>query len=454
MTYALFALFMALSYLRPFDMFAPEMAVYRPMLILMMLVLMLSMANSKKVGGSILNGQHLRLLWGIVAIVFVSVALAAGFGPAISNGLIAFLPSALTFIIAGLNLGSLDRLKTAGAVIIASLVVLCFFSIACYHTGFMVEMLVVKQHGTGADSGFDAAFEANDIPALDNSGRYLWRIRSVGFLADPNDFGQTLVCFLPVLFALYKPAHFMRNLMFIATPAAIMLYTIYLTRSRGALLGLSALFFFTIRDRLGTVKTAMLVAVIGAAAMAFNFTGGRGYSANEESAGGRVDAWSEGLVMLSHNPLTGVGYHRFGENHSHTAHNTLVVSFGEIGLLGYFMWLGLIVLVFKNLLKAESLALPGSEELIWVQRLKSSFFGFFTCGMFLSRAFEPPIFILLIFCVAAWHAVKVQLKGTPAGDALAAPMPWRSTTVLMMFVTIFAVWAVVVTKTVMVGRSV
>lgn len=296
--------------------------------------------------------------------------------------------------------------------------------------------------------------EVNEIPALDTSGRYLWRIRSAGFLADPNDFSQTIVCFMPVLFAFYQTRRHIRNLLLLGPPSVILLYAIYLTHSRGSLLGLSALFFFHFKERLGALKTGLLLAAMAMAALAFNFTGGRDYSANDESAGGRIDAWSEGLVMLRNWPIFGVGYQRYTEHHSHTAHNILVVTFGEIGLLGYWVWLGLILLTFKQLSQAIRLVPADADEYTWLIRLRTSIFGFFTCGMFLSRAFEPPLFILLIFCLGVWHAAKIRVAGTPAAKELAAPMLWRGRTVLMMFITIMAVWSVVVVKTMTVGRSV
>lgn len=452
MTFKLYLLLMALSYLRPFDLFAPELAVYRPMLILLMIVLVMSLVTTRKTGGGILTGQHIRLIWALLLAVTMSVTLVEGFGNGM-NSLVSFLPTVLLFLISGLNLTSLKRVKITGAVIVASLVVLSCMSIACFHTGFMKDVLILKQHGSD-DSAELAAMDVNEIPALDTSGRYLWRVRSVGFLADPNDFAQTIVCFMPVLFAFYQARRHLRNLLFLGLPAGILLYTIFLTHSRGSLLGLAALFFFNIKERLGTIKTGLLLGTMAMGAMAFNFTGGRAYSANEESAGGRIDAWSEGLVMLRNYPILGVGYQRFSEHHSHTAHNILVVTFGEIGFVGYWIWLGLIILTFKQLSQAIKLVPVNADEHTWLIRLRTSIFGFFTCGMFLSRAFEPPLFILLILCLGVWHAGKMQVSNTPAAKELAAPMLWRGRTVLLMFISIMAIWSIVMIKTMTVGRSV
>lgn len=453
MTFKLYLLLMALSYLRPFDLFAPEWAVYRPMLILMTIVLVLSLVEAKKNKGSALSPQHRKLMWGIIAMVFVSVTLVAGFGPGF-EAVVVFLPTPMLFFISGMNLTSLARVKATAAVIIASLVVLAGMGMASYHDGFMVDTLMMKENGTGPDSGDAALIDSSDIPAQDKSGRYLWRVRSVGFLGDPNDFAQTMVCFLPMLLAFWRPQRPMRNLLLLGPPAAALLYTIFLTHSRGSLLGIAALFFFNVKKWLGPIKTAVLVVALFMGAMAFNFTGGRAVSANDESAGGRIDAWSEGLKMLSNYPVTGVGFQRFHHHHSHTAHNTLVVTFGEIGLLGYWVWMGLVVIVLMQITRAEAAALPGTPEKLWAARLRTAFFGFFTCSMFLSRAFEPPLFIMLVFCIGVWHAVCQQLKGTPEGAALAAPIAWRLRTVWVVLGSIAAVYVVVVYKTLTLGRSV
>jgi putative inorganic carbon (HCO3(-)) transporter len=453
MAFQLYLLLIALTYLRPFELFAPELAVFRPMLVLMVFVLLGSFiaANKNKAEGNILSPQHRKLMWGLLAVIFISVTLAAGFGPGIL-AVNTFLPSALLFLASALNLNTMARLRKTGAVIVMSLTVLCCMSIACFQTGFMIDTLIYKEHGSA--EGEAAMVEASDVPALDTSGKYLWRVRSVGFLADPNDFAQTLVCFLPVLFAFYKPRSLIRNVLLLGPPAAAFVYTIYLTHSRGALLGLGAMFFFSIKRRIGPIFSAGLVVAVAAGAMALNFTGGRAYSANDESAGGRIDAWSEGLVMLSRYPVFGVGFQRFSDHHTHTAHNTFVVCFGEVGIVGYWVWLGLIILVYKQLNLAEALLQANSEEKKWLSHLRISMFGLFTCGLFLSRAFEPPLYFLLIFCIAAWHAACLKLAGTPAGKTLASPMPWRKNTSWFELVSIAIVWVIVVAKTLTTGRSI
>src|SRR5690606_13952047 len=127
-------------------------------------------------------------------------------------------------------------------------------------------------------------------------------------------------------------------------PAAILLYALWLTRSRGGMLGLSVVLAYSMLQRTGPVRAGIAVAAFAMAVIATGATGGRGYSAGEASAGGRIDAWSEGLTMLGNHPVFGVGYGNFGEHHDYTAHNSFVLAFSELGLVGYLFWLALLVL--------------------------------------------------------------------------------------------------------------
>src|SRR5207248_5381572 len=98
------------------------------------------------------------------------------------------------------------------------------------------------------------------------------------------------------------------------------------------------------------VKAALIAGLVCLAVL--TFSGGRikNYDNKEASANARFEIWDEGLVMFASRPLTGIGYNQF-PNRSQSgfnAHNTLVVCFVELGLLGYFFWIGCFYYCFRR----------------------------------------------------------------------------------------------------------
>jgi O-antigen ligase len=237
---------------------------------------------------------------------------------------------------------------------------------------------------------------------------------NLGFLNDPNDFAQVIVVALPMLGIWYRQRRSFRNVVLVGVPGAAFLYTIFLTHSRGAVLGLASLLFFGMRKALGVVKTGILVGVLLVAVVVTNVTGGRGFSVQEESAGDRILAWSEGLTMLRQQPLFGVGYNSFTEHHSITAHNSFVLCFAELGLIGYFTWLALVVIAFRDVNQVANLVEEGVEltSRPYAAMLRSSLLGFLTCAYFLSRAYAPPLFLLLALCVVTWRCAGDEESNT------------------------------------------
>jgi putative inorganic carbon (HCO3(-)) transporter len=194
--------------------------------------------------------------------------------------------------------------------------------------------------------------------------------------------------------------------MWVILPAAFFLYAIYLTHSRGAVVGLSAMILLTLRKRLGSVRTFALVGVLVVAAAVTNLAGSRAYSVNEASAGGRIEVWSVGLEMFRAHPLFGVGYGNFVENSAEyglTAHNSFVLCLAELGLIGCFFWLALIVATARELQAAERAPSAGEPEGLHklIVALKASLVGFLVCALFLSRAYAPHLYLLLGLCSAA-----------------------------------------------------
>lgn len=451
MSFTLYIFYLILTYLRPIEVFAPELVAYRPMLVMSILTLIVSYVHSRNSGKIAANRLHLKLLAAFVFSLGISRVFngwAGGALPAVFE----FMISALLYLTTVMNVTSMRRLKITCAVVAFCTVTLGVAGIAAYHTGFMVEKLVLRQN---IDSEEETASEADpsDIPAEETSARYLWRVRSVGFLSDPNDFGQALVVALPILAGLYIKRRFFRNLIMVGLPAAVVFYTIYLTHSRGALLGVASLLFFGIKNFLGTVKTGLLMAFGMAGALAVNMTGGRAYSANEESAGGRIDAWHEGLIMLRHHPIFGVGYGQFTDHHYYTAHNSFVLCFSELGLLGYFCWLGMIIVTYKGLTRVLEFLPPSSEERYWALLMRSALLGFFTCALFLSRVYEPGLYILLSLSIATVYCAEQSIAGK-ATPQFQQPILWRKHTFIFEILSIIVIFIVVTLKNATVGKSI
>jgi len=369
-------------------------------------------------------------------VIMVSLIRPSGFGAAMA-GMCDFSTSALLFVLISFNLVTVERLRAACCIILVSMAVLSAAGINAYHTGYMAQELVLQQRKD--DDVIGELVERPAIPAEDQSGIYMWRVRGVGFFNDPNDFAQAIVMTMPMLWWFYRKGRWLRNLLYLGAPGIMMGYAVFLTNSRGALLGMASLLFFGVRSVLGTTRTTVLMVVLGGGAMLGNMTGGRGFSSQEESASGRIDAWYEGLMMLKSSPIVGVGYGNFTEHHFLTAHNSFVLCFAELGLLGYFLWLALLVLSYKSVNSVVQNAPMGSLERDAGLLLRSSFIGYMTCAWFLSRTYQPILFALMALCSAAWYCGK-NAPQLPADSPLKKPISWVGATFTTLMLTMFAVY--------------
>jgi putative inorganic carbon (HCO3(-)) transporter len=403
--------FVALAYLRPVEAFAPELGVYRPMVILGVVALYATVIHALGADRTAVRNLHCVLMLALLACIAMS-KIANGWAGGAAVALSDFSTSALLFLTTVLNVTSLPRLRVTLATIVLSMLIVSGGGIAAYHYGFMADLLVLRQQIGEEGDGQPA--DALDVPAHDTSGQFLWRVRYLGFLNDPNDFAQVIVVALPMLGIWYRQRRFFSNIVLLGVPGSVFLYTIFLTHSRGAVLGLASLLFFGTRKILGVVKTGILVGVLLGAVVVTNVAGGRGFSAQEESAGDRILAWSEGLTMLRHQPLFGVGYNSFTDHHDRTAHNSFVLGFAELGLIGYFTWLALVVTAFRDVNQVANLPEEGAEVVSrpYAAMLRSSLLGFLTCAFFLSRTYAPPLFLLLALCVVTWRCAGDEVRNT------------------------------------------
>ncbi len=420
MGFVLSILYFVINYLTPPVVFGPLENV-RIELIIAILVFLVSLPKLQ--GSLVLKTPQSLAVLGLAFAGSFSVLFGEGWIGGAWQTLPAFLPSALAYFLVCLHCNTKKKLQ-------AVILVLLFVSLFVIAHGYF-DLL----HGVPRN-GFDqAAVMQYATPNSWNSqhpyllimgnaqGELVYRLRGLGEINDPNDFGQVLVCLIPLVFIFWRPKRTAQNFVRVMLPVSVLLFGTFLTHSRGALLALTAVVVVAARRRIGTMPALLIAGGVFAAATALNFAGGREISA--DSGADRTSLWGQGLQMLKAHPFFGVGLGRMTDltDTHHTAHNTVVVCAAELGLVGLYFWCLFLFPTVRNALAVASLAKASEKQLIeaepvqfpralFPQRLVKieeidnaevkrlgglvvlSLTGFLVAGWFLSRAYVLTFFLL------------------------------------------------------------
>lgn len=245
------------------------------------------------------------------------------------------------------------------------------------------------------------------------------RIQYVGIFNDPNDLGLLFVTAVPM--ALYMAGHaglLMRLVWLIGT--GLLLYGVYLTNSRGAMLALLVEGGVYVWMRRGAVVAGVL-GVMSLAAMRMLSSRMDELSAGEESAAGRVDAWYAGLHMFTSHPLFGVGAGNFTEYNYLTAHNSFILVLAETGFFGYVTWLAFVGYSFlmmrqilqyrpeQDVLAQGDVDWPAEQSI--ARTLLLSLCGLFSAAFFLSRSYTVILYLTLAIVVGAEAGTRRRVPG-------------------------------------------
>jgi hypothetical protein len=405
MTFALFILYVVLSYIHPGEI-VPALAPYRVAYWVGTCGLAVAIASFLVNRGALLANLQLRALIVFAAVMGVSLMVADRWLGAPILTLQRFGPSLTIFVLAICSVTSLFRLRIAVGCVIVLTMTLMLQGAAAYHLGYNARMFLIDRATRTEDpvaaaaedqADPDSVDQVSDDSADDDEGQEPPRIRGLGLMHDPNDLAMGITVALGLIGGAWKARLQLRNLC-LAAAAGALVYGIYLTRSRGGAVALVVMLWRFAARRIGQVPAAVLLVVLVAGVMALDF-GGRPLSIQpDESASERLVAWTEGLEMLKAQPVLGIGYGRFLDYHTLTAHNSLVLCFAETGLLGCFFWVGLFVVTLLELHGLRNL--PGDEPFDdmarqWAEGLQLSLVGFMTAAFFLSRTFVPTLYLII-----------------------------------------------------------
>lgn len=315
--------------------------------------------------------------------------------------------------------GALEQLKTFGPTVIA------FFVLAAAVAGnqrrvvitfavFTLCSIVLALHGV--DQSEHGVGWTGMIPSDEG------RIQYVGIFNDPNDLGLLFVAVLPMAFYLSGRGGFLRRIFWLAG-AALLLYGIYLTNSRGAMLAVLVIGGVYIWYRRGML-TAGVLGSIGLIGMQLLSSRMQELDPDESSASGRVDAWYEGLHMFLSHPLFGVGAGNFTDYNYLTAHNSFVLVLAETGFLGYVLWLAFVgycfwmmvaVLHYRPELAEDIPDQPADwqAERSMAMTLLLSLCGLFSAAFFLSRSYTVVMYLIAALVVGYYVGARRRFPGLP-----------------------------------------
>lgn len=402
-------LYLAALYIRPHE-YVPALRDLPVLPVLLVLAFALWLLRVRKRFEAPQHGMMLGLLLGLMA----SVAFSGWIGGAVKvfND---FAPVMLLFYMLATSVDSPRRLRQVFLVIVAAMAAIAVHGIEQAANG-------VSWTGVAPIQG---------------------RITYLGFLNDPNDLGMALVMAMPMAFHVASTASSWLLRLASWSAAGAICFAIYLTNSRGTVVALAAMLLVAGLRHLGLWKSLLLGPLLLAPVIALAPSRMEAIDDDSGSAEGRVEAWYEGLLMFKQSPLFGVGKGQFVDHHSLTAHNSYVLSFAELGLVGYFFWLSLLLLsalMLWWLVRAQApqdSGQAGSASIEWreYQRgawtLAYSLTGVLVAILFLSRSYVVILYLLLALVVA------VHQMTTARWPALRpALLPWSRSRMLGVFVAV------------------
>jgi len=311
----------------------------------------------------------------------------------------------------------------------------------------LLATIIMVHNGHFQQSSFNYTGWALDTVAVrscSDCDNLQMRIAYLGFFGDPNDLGMFLVMCLPFTIYFHKRGGWFIKLI-MKLQIVILIYGIYLTGSRGTFLGagsLLAIYYLVVNagPKL-MIISAVLAPVAGVVISSLQ-------SDIDDSAQGRLYAWYEGIQMLIANPIFGIGKGNFVEEHGLVAHNSYVQVAGELGIPGYSLWGGCLILTMLTsflIIKAvqkqntDELSDEIKEELALSKTLFFSLCGFAVTAFFITRSFTLLLFIFMAMSLASnIRVIKClpELQFAISNSLIVKSMMYSWTVIVLVYISL------------------
>ena len=253
-----------------------------------------------------------------------------------------------------------------------------------------------------------------------------------GSLVNPNDFGNYVVMFIPILLGLLTFKNLLlRHRAVIFSIFLMSLFGLIFSHSRGSLVGFSVgiLFFSFLKGKRFFLCT-ILVLLIGLFILAEPI---KEKTLNASSVEGvvvdiRIALWEEALNIIKDYPVTGAGLntysmivpkykvHPLGGIYAHNSYLQMAAEIGLVGLMAFLWFLWSIfrkaLKQFRHVLSSESFAIKFANQRLILLGLMAGLFGFMANAFFDTTFFALRLialfWVMLGVLVASCNIVEEQ----------------------------------------------
>ncbi|MEW6704303.1 MAG: O-antigen ligase family protein [Pseudomonadota bacterium] len=221
------------------------------------------------------------------------------------------------------------------------------------------------------------------------------RTRWVGIFDGPGVFAVMFTIALPFALQYIAPVYGkFKRMLAVVVLLPLYGYAVFSTGSRGGFLATIAVLGLWVLSRYKVkMKHLIMAGVVGSVGLMLAPAYLTSTTDSNRSAQHRVDMWGEGVEMVEHNPLFGIGRGNFARYTGKLiAHNSGIEVMGETGLVGLFLWVGASYMGFRTLLRrSRETTDPRERELLLAVGL--CLVGYLVSSLFVTLEYETLYFI-------------------------------------------------------------